>query len=194
VRGYELRASARCLGVIAATLGVLAFGGCSSDSATPGGLTAPERKTAQSALDRLQDSNISLQLVTTTRWVQSPPAACRVRLVSRNPNRVEVYVFWIPWLAAAPYVWLNMNLTDDPHTSTFHLGTAQPVLPGGRLNRDGLTINRGSVDTTLLSRYGAPQAKKSRQILRAHGGDVFAEPGAACQLLENGSIRLVSSG
>ena len=44
------------------------------------------------------------QLVTVTRWVrESPPAACRIRLVSaRNPSTFKVYVFWIPWLAAAP--------------------------------------------------------------------------------------------
>ena len=113
---------------------------------------------------------------------------------SRNPSTFKVYVFWIPWLAATPYVWLNMNLTDDPRTSTFHLGTAQPVLPGGRLKRDGRTVNRASVDTTLLSRYGPEQARKSRQILRAHGGDVFAKPGARCQVLQNGSIRLLPNG
>ena len=158
---------------------MLALAGCASDAVDSGGLTAPERKTAQSAMDSLQNSNISLQLVTITRWVQSPPAACRIRLVSRNPSTFKVYVFWIPWLAAAPYVWLNMKVTDDPRTSTFHLGTAQPVLPGGRLNRDGRTINRASVDTTLLSRYGAQQARKSRQILVANGGDVFAKPGAS---------------
>jgi hypothetical protein len=192
MRGESPGGWARILIVLAAAVGVLALGGCSGDSTDPGALTAKERKTAQSALDSLQDSNISLQLVAITRWVQSPPAACRTRLVSRSPRKLEVYVFWIPWLAASPYVWLNMNVTDDPHTSTFHLGTAQPVLPGGRLNRDGRTINRGSVDTTLLSRYGAPQARKSRQMLRAHGGDVFVGPGAPCQLLQNGSIRLVS--
>jgi hypothetical protein len=144
-------------------------------------------------VESLQDSNISDQLVTITRWVQSVPAACRIRLVSRNPSTFKVYIFWIPWLAAAPYVWLNMNLTDDPRTSTFHLGTAQPVLPGGRLKRDGRTVNRASVDTTLLSRYGPEQARKSRQILVANGGDVFAKPGARCQVLENGSIRLIPS-
>ena len=189
--GRALRERARLLIVIAA--GVLALAGCTSDGADSGGLTSPERKAAQSAMDTLQNSNISLQLVTITRWVQSAPAACRVRLVSRNPSTYKVYVFWIPWLAAAPYVWVNMNVTDDPQTSTFHLDTAQPVLPGGRLNRDGRTINRGSVDTTLLSRYGPPQAKKSRQILRAKGGDVFAKPGARCQLLKNGSLRLLPS-
>ena len=180
---------ARLLIVIAA--GVLALAGCGSDAVDSGGLTGRERETAQSAVNSLQNSNISLQLVNITRWVQSVPAACRIRLASRNPSTYKVYIFWIPWLAAAPYVWLNMNLTDDPRTSTFHLGTAQPVLPGGRLKRDGRTVNRASVDTTLLSRYGPEQARKSRQILVAHGGDVFAKPGARCQVLKNGSIRLL---
>ncbi len=180
---------ARLLIVIAA--GMLALAGCGSDAVDSGGLTARDRKTAQGAVDSLQNSNISLQLVTITQWVQSVPAACRIRVASRNPNTFKVYIFWIPWLAATPYVWLNMNLTDDPRKSTFHLGTLQPVLPGGRLNRDGRTVNRASVDTTLLSRYGPDQARKSRQILVAHGGDVFAKPSARCQVLKNGSIRLL---
>ena len=177
--------------LIVTASGLLALAGCASDAVDSGGLTARERKTAQTAVDSMQNSNISLQLVAITRWVQSVPAACRVRLASRNPSTFKVYVFWIPWLAAAPYVWLNMRLTDDPRTSTFHLGTAQPVLPGGRLNRDGRSVNRASVDTTLLSRYGPEQARKGRQLLVAHGGDVFAKPGARCQVLQNGSIRLL---
>jgi hypothetical protein len=159
----------------------------------PGGLTAGQRETAQRAVDSLQDSNISLQLVNVTRWVQSAPAACRVRLVSHNPSAVDVYVFWVPWLAAAPYVWLNMSLTDDPRASTFHLGTAQPVLPGGRLKPDGRSVNRASVDTTLLSRYGPDQARKGRQLMVEQGRGVFAKPGARCQVLANGSIRLIPS-
>jgi hypothetical protein len=178
------------LPIVAAAV-ALALAGCASDAVDSGGLTARERESAQTAVDSLQNSNISLQLVTITHWVQSVPAACRIRLASRNPSTFEVYVFWIPWLAAAPYVWLNMKLTDDPRTSTFRLGTAQPVLPGGRLNRDGRTVNRASVDTTLLSRYGPEQARKSRQIMVAHGGGVFAKPGARCQVLQNGSIRLL---
>ena len=82
------------------------------------------------------------------------------------------------------------GLTNDPKTSTFHLGATQPVLPGGRLTKNGRNVNRLSVDTTLLSRYGAEQAKKGRQIMLAHGGDVFAKPGASCQVLKNGAIRL----
>src|SRR5262245_27872941 len=102
-------------------------------------------------------------------------------------------MFWIPWLAAAPYVWVDLHLTGDPQTSTFHLGTSQPVLPGGPLRRDGKTINRGSVDTTLLSRYGPEQAKKSHDILVARGGNVFQKPGARCQLRKNGSLRVLPS-
>lgn len=177
--------------VIAA--GVLALAGCGSDAVDSGGLTAHERETAQSTVDSLQNSNISLQLVNITKWVQSVPAACRIRLASRSPSTFQVYVFWVPWLAAAPYVWLDMSLTDDPRTSTFHLGTAQPVLPGGRLKRDGRSVNRASVDTTLLSRYGPDQATKGRQIMLAHGGGAFAKPGARCQVLQNGSIRLLPS-
>jgi hypothetical protein len=130
--------------------------------------------------------------VAISRWVQNHPAACRIGLESRNPDTYEIYVFWIPYLAAEPYVWLNMKVTADPKTSTFHLGTSDPVLlPGGRLSADGRSVNPLSVDTTLLSRYGAQQAKKSRQTLVAHGGDVFAKPGASCQLLTNGSLRLL---
>ena len=174
-----------------AAAGVLLLAGCSGDSADSGGLTGAERKAAQSAVDSLQDSNIAVQLVGITKWVQAAPAACRVRLVSQDPSVVKVYVFWTPWLAATPYVWLNMNVTDDPKTSTFHLGTTQPVLPGGRLNPDGQSVNRLSVDTTLLSRYGAEQEKKTRRLIRAHGGDVFAKPGTRCQVLQNGSLRLL---
>jgi len=188
--GRTLGERARLLVVIAA--GVLALAGCTSNAVDSGGLTARQRTAAQNALDGLQNSNISLQLVAITKWVQTVPAACRIRLVSQNPSRYKVYVFWIPYLAAEPYVWLNMNVTDDPRTSTFHLGTVESVvLPGGRLNRNGRTVNRGSIDTTLLSRYGAQQVRKSHELLVAHGGDVFATPGARCQLLKNGSLRLL---
>jgi hypothetical protein len=85
-----------------------------------------------------------------------------------------------------------MKVTKDPRTSTFDLGTADPVLlPGGRLSTNGRTVNPLSVDTTVLSRYGAEQAKKSHATLVAHGGDAFAKPGAGCQVLANGSLRLL---
>jgi hypothetical protein len=182
--------------LIAVALGVLALAlaGCGSDTVDSGGLTAHDRAAAQSAMDELQSSNISLQLVSITSWVQNIPAACRIHLVSRNPNTYELYVFWIPYLAAEPYVWINMKVTKDPRASTFHLGTSDPVLlPGGRLSSDGRSVNPLSVDTTVLSRYGAEQAKKSHATLLAHGGDVFAKPSATCQVLRNGSLRLVPS-
>ncbi len=159
-----------------------------------GGLSGAERAAAQTALDALQDSNISLQLATiTTRWAQNSPATCRVGLASRSPNRFKVYLFWVPWLAAEPYIWLNMDLTGDPRTGTYSLGTTQPVLPGGRLTRNGRKVNRLSVDTTLLSRYGPEQARKGRELMVAHAGDVLTRPGAACEVLKNGSLRLLPS-
>jgi hypothetical protein len=177
---------------IVAMLAGLVLAGCGSGSADSGGLTTHDRAAAQGALDELQGSNIPLQLVAITRWVQKVPAACRVRLASRDPDTYDVYVFWIPYLAAEPYVWLNMKVTKDPKTSTFHLGTSEPVLlPGGRLSSNGRAVNPRSVDTTVLSRYGPKQAKKSHDTLVAHGGDVFAKPGATCQLLTNGSLRLL---
>jgi hypothetical protein len=190
MRGSSLGERARI--VIVTALAALTLAGCASGGADPGGLTAHDRTAAQNALDELQDSNISLQLVAITRWVQNVPAACRIRLVSRNPDTYKVYVFWIPYLAAEPYVWLNMKVTKDPKTSTFHLGTSEPVLlPGGRLSPNGRSVNPRSVDTTLLSLYGPKQARKNHRTLVAHGGDVFAKPGAGCQLLTNGSLRLL---
>jgi hypothetical protein len=178
--------------LIVAAVAVLALTGCASDSVDSGGLTAHDRTAAQSAMDELQNSNISLQLVSITRWVQNVPTACRIHLVSRKPSTYKVYVFWIPYLAAEPYVWLNMKVTNDTRTSTFHLGTSEPVLlPGGRLSANGRTVNPRSVDTTLLSRYGPQQARKSHRTLRVHGGDVFAKPGARCQVLADGTLRLL---
>ena len=136
--GRTLGDRARLLIVTAA--GVLALAGCSSGvhssgltgqgAVDSGGLTENERQAAQSALDELQNSNISFQVVSITKWVQSVPATCRIHLVSGNPATFEVYVFWIPWLAAEPYVWINMNVTNDPRASTFRLGAVQPVLAG----------------------------------------------------------------
>jgi len=175
--------------LISAAAGVLVLAGCGGSSKDSGGLTAHDRNAAQSALNRLQNSNISFQLVSISKWVQGTPAACRVHLV--NANTFKVYVFWVPWLEAEPYVWLNMNVTNDPRTSSFHLGTSETVLPSGRVSRNGQTIAPGSIDTTLLSQGGAAQAAKGRHILKAHAGDVFTNPGARCQVLQNGALRLL---
>ncbi len=175
--------------LIAAAAAVVALAGCGGGGTDAGGLTAHDRDAAQKALNGLQNSNISFQLVSITNWVQSTPSECRVHLV--NANTFAVYVFWIPWLAAEPYVWLNMHVTGDPRTSTFHLGDVEPVLPGGRVDHNGKEIAPGSIDTTLLSLYGEPQAKKGLELMRAHAGSVFAKPGASCQVLQNGALRLV---
>lgn len=187
--------------LLAAAACLFALAGCGSQSGSSdgltrgavdsGGLTANERQAAQSSLDGLQNSNVSFQLLAITKWVQSVPTACRVRLSSQNPTTFDVYVFWVPWLASEPYAWLNMNVSTDPRKSTLSLGTVEPVLSGGRLKRNGRSISPGSIDTTLLSRYGARQAAKGREIMTAHAGGAFSKPGANCQVLQNGSLRLL---
>ena len=186
------RHAVRALLLAAAVAGALAAAGCGSEaSSDPGVLGGSERKAAQKALDSLQGSNVALQLVTLTQWVQSVPTACRIRRASGNPDAFHVYVFWKPWLAAAPYIWLDMNVPADPRKGTYRLGTSAPVLPGGRLSKDGRAVVPGSVDTTLLSRYGPNQVKKGRELMLSNGGDVWKVPGADCQLLRNGSLRLL---
>jgi hypothetical protein len=180
-----------------ALAGVLALvlAGCGSGSAHSGGLSSGERTAATGAMRGLQHSNISFQLVAITRYVQNVPAACRVHLVSRNPDTFGVYVFWIPYLAAEPYVWLTMKVTGDPRTSTFRLGTSEPVLlPGGRLSTNGQAVNPRSVDTGILSRYGEQQDRKNHRTLVAHAADAFTKPGAGCELLANGSLGLLPGG
>jgi hypothetical protein len=142
-------------------------------------------------MDRLAKSNIAIQLVTITDTVQSVPGACRVHLVSRDPSTFRVYVFWTPWLGSQPYTWLDMTLSEDVSRDTFHLGTAKPVLPGGRLDPNGRNVNPWTVDTTLLSRYGPQQARKNREMLVSHAGNVFSKPRAKCQVLTNGELRLL---
>ena len=71
------------------------------------------------------------------------------------------------------------------------MGTAKPVLPGGLLTANGRSVDPFSQDTTILSRYGRQQAKKNREVLMAHAGNAFEKPGARCQVLTNGDLRLV---
>jgi hypothetical protein len=188
---WRRRIGSRALAVLAAAAGVAAVAGCGSDGVDSGGMTVGDRKAAQASMDALRDSNISQQLVTFTETLQSVPAACRVHLVSRDPRTFEIYVFWVPWLGSESYTWLDMTITKDASQGTFTLGTEKPVLPGGRLLPDGHSVDPYSVDTTLLSRYGPEQARKNREVLTAHAGNVFSKPSARCRLLTNGTLRLV---
>ena len=176
---------------LAALAGMCVLAGCGSSGVDSGGLTAGDRKSAQAALEALHGSNVALQLVTTTKIVESIPAACRVHLLSKSPATFRIYVFWIPWLGSQAYTWLDMKVTKDPAQDTFAMGTAKPVLPGGLLTANGRSVDPFSQDTTLLSRYGPQQAKRNQEVLMAHAGNAFEKPGARCQVLTNGDLRLV---
>jgi hypothetical protein len=85
-----------------------------------------------------------------------------------------------------------MTITSNPGQGKFDLGFAAPALPGGVLAGGGQTVAPGSADyDTPLSLYGPEQAKKTRQVLAAHAGNVFSKPRARCQVLKNGYLRLV---
>ena len=179
------------LAALLVVAGVVTLAGCGG-GVDSGGFTAADRNAAQAAMDALQGSNIPLQLINLTATAREAPAVCRVHLESRKPSTFNVYIFWIPYLGVQSYSWLNMTITGDPSRDTFHLGTAPVVLPGGVLSLDGKTVASGSADfDTPLALYGPRQARKNHQAVVAHGGDVFAKPGAKCQVLANGYLRLL---
>jgi hypothetical protein len=154
-----------------AAFGSAALSGCGGGGRDSGGLTAAERNDAQAAMNALQNSNIPLQLVGLTTVAGLAPAACRVHLSSRDPNTFKVYVFWVPFQRTRPYSWLEMTITKDPGRDAFHLGTALPVNPSTAGKR--------------------AQARIDRSVISAHAGDTFRKPGADCQVLMNGNLRLV---
>jgi hypothetical protein len=165
--------------------------GCGSAPVDSGGLTAGDRDEAQAAMDALHGSNIPVQLVAITQQLQRVPVACRVHLESREPHTFGVYIFWVPYLGSQSYTWMKMRIGKDVDRDRFSYGTAQPVLPGGLLSRDGRSIEPWSVEKTLLRLYGPQQARKNKRVMRAHAGNAFSSPGAGCQVLMNGQLRLV---
>jgi len=159
------------MAVFLAAASVATLTGCGGTSRDSGGLTAGERDDAQRAMNALQGSNIPLQLVGMTTVAGIAPAACRVHLVSTKPNTYKVYVFWVPFEATRPYTWLEMRITSDSSRDTFHLETAPPVV-----RKDA---GRGA------------RARADRHVLMAHAGDSFTKPGAPCQVLMNGYLKLL---
>jgi hypothetical protein len=143
-------------------------------------------------MDVLQDTNIPRQLINFTSTAGLAPATCRVHVQSRDPHTFRLYIFWIPYLGAQSYIWLNATIAPDKARDRFHVETEAPVLPGGTLTPDRKDIIPGSADyDTPLALYGPQQVEKNRQVLRAHAGNVFAKPRAKCQVLQNGYLRLV---
>jgi hypothetical protein len=186
---HHLKAVTGAGAVVLASIALLS--GCGSASVDSGGLTSGQRHDAQAALDSLSGSNIPVQLVAISDTVEKLPAACRVHLVSTNPSTFKVYLFWIPFLGSESYTWLNMTIGQKASQDSFHLATQQPVLPGGLLSPNGQGVVPWTQDTNLLSRYGPAQAKKSHDLLVAHSENTLSRPGANCQVLTNGDLRLL---
>jgi hypothetical protein len=156
---------------LAGTAAAAVLAGCGGSSRDAGGLTAGERKDAQLAMNALQQSNIPVQLVGLSTVAGLAPAACRVHLVSRHPSTFRVYVFWVPFDRRRPYSWLDLTITPDRALDAFHLGTARPV------------------DAAASSR--AARARIDRGVLLAHSASTFTKPGADCQVLMNGYLKLL---
>lgn len=170
---------------------MLAAAACGGEAVDSGGLSSGDRSAAQAAMNALHGSNIPLQLVAISQNVQEAPAACRVHVASEQPRTFHVYLFWTPWLAGEDYTWLTMTLTEKRSDDRFHLGSAHPVLPGGQLSANARSVVPWSVDTTLLSRYGPAQARKTHRLLVANAGDTLSKPTARCQVLMNGDLKLL---
>lgn len=170
----------------------VAGSGCGSASVDSGGLSRNDRNEAQIALNALQGSNISTQLVALTATAGQVPAACQVHLVSRSPATFKVYIFWIPYVGPSSYSWITMLITKDGPSDKFHLGTQRAVFPGGLLVAGGGLVPDPLADyDSPLSRYGPQQIKINHRVLMAHAGDVFSKPRTRCQVLMNGYLKLL---
>ena len=167
------------LALLAATL---ALAGCGGGAVDSGGLTASDWNDAQSAMNLLQRSNIPTQLVNLTATIGLPPAACRVHLESTHPKTFVVYVFWVPFVSSRAFTWMAMTIGSNTGKDAFHLG-AEPVLPPAAASLTG--------SGTLVSQLGPRQTARNQAVMKAHAGDAFSKPGARCQVLRNGYLRLL---
>jgi hypothetical protein len=143
--------------------------GCGGESteADSGGLTASDRKAAESALHELASTAIPSTLIKVTAIAAAAPDVCRIRLQSTNPRKFRLFVFWTPQKNEDPeaganeptYAWLDATLGETIVASSFHMGHASTKLPRAA-------------------------------VLRSHAGNVFSKPGDGCELLATGNIRL----
>jgi hypothetical protein len=154
--------------------------GCGSQAVDSEGFTTQERNDAQTALDGLQKSNLPIQLVNLTLVAGAVPT-CRVHLASRNPNKFDVYLFWIPYNRGHTYTWVTMKLAKDPTKDRFDLETAPgSISASGKTAAPAVAVGPSPI-----------QRKRDQAVLRAHAGAAFSKPAARCQLLMNGYLRLL---
>lgn len=166
--------------------------GCGG-GADSGGLTAGDRKAAQASMDALQTSSVPTTILNLTSTAGQIPAACRVHLISTKPRTFKVYLFWIPYVGPQSYSWLDLTITKNASQDRFHMATAPSVLPGGAGLGGGIAPVAGNIeyDRPLTFTLGSDYKRITQAELKKHAGNVFSKPGARCQVLMNGYLRLL---
>lgn len=147
---------------------VLACAACGSkQSVDSGGFTADERKAAQAALDRLQQTMIPKTVVGVSIQSAQAPRICSVLLQPGSPGLFKLFVAWKP--SAAAYRFVPQTLLEA-------------------------TIGQAKVKdvqyhvTTFGGRVPVP-ASVEATLVRA----VESKPAERCEALENGQLRLVAA-
>jgi hypothetical protein len=185
------RASGQRLARLAlvAVASVALLTGCGTDS---GGLTIEDRNAAQLAMNALQGSNIPTVILNLTSTAGQIPETCRVHLESRDPHAFKVYIFWIPYIGPAGYTWLDMTITKDPTQDKFKQGSAPSELEGGAGLGGRGVAPLADYDHPLKFTLGSRYKSVTQGVLKANApANVFSKPGAWCQVMKNGGLRLL---
>jgi hypothetical protein len=161
-------------GAAAATAG-LVLTGCGGGGVDSGGLSSSDRKAAQNVLDTLQNTSIPTTLVSLTATAGLVPQACRVHLESRKPSTFKLFVFWKPYVPPGYAPATNAGADDVQQQSYSWIAATI----GDNVNND--TFHLGHAPSAL------PRAK----VMASNAGNVFSKPGARCQVLQNGYLRLL---
>lgn len=175
VRSRRLRGLPRLLGLALPVLAVAVLAGCGGKARDSGGMTSSDRGAAQTALDQLRSTAIPTTLVEISNTAGAVPRVCQVHV--HGDGTYDLFVFWRPIDPQQAYAWLQGNVTKTWTKDRFHVGyAAADSTPGvGSINGDG------------------PSSRERRLQQRAQG-DAFTKPFAACELLSDGTVRLLPTG
>ena len=145
----------------------LAFVACGSkQSVDSGGFTDAQRKAAQAALDQLQKTSIPRRVVAISYQSGQAPTTCTVVPKAGTDDAFDVFLAWKPTrpdYKSVPQSVLEATVGRPPAKSVrFHVSTF-----------GGSTPEPASVQASLV---------------RA----MLAKPAEQCEVLENGSLQLIS--